>query len=73
MLRHDPSCLSGPISKTRRSWKTGTQAPGQRRDERSVRTELIARIRREIAEGTYETPEKLQIALERLFNRLEWE
>ena len=73
MLRHDASCLSGPISKNRRSWKNGTQAPRPPRDETRVRTELVERIRREIAEGAYETPEKLQIALERLLNRLEWE
>ena len=73
MLRHVASCLSGPISKNRRSWKNGTQAPGPPRDETRVRTELVERIRREIAEGAYETPEKLQIALERLLNRLEWE
>jgi hypothetical protein len=34
---------------------------------------LVERVRREIAEGTYETPEKLEIALEKLLNRLEWE
>lgn len=33
----------------------------------SMRLDLIARVRREIEEGTYETPEKLEIALERLF------
>jgi hypothetical protein len=35
--------------------------------------ELVKRIRREIAEGTYDTPEKLDIALERMLNRMEWE
>jgi hypothetical protein len=38
-----------------------------------MRTDLIERVRREIAEGTYDTPEKLEIALERLLKRLEWE
>ncbi|MHC4294533.1 MAG: flagellar biosynthesis anti-sigma factor FlgM [Planctomycetota bacterium] len=31
-----------------------------------VRTELIEQVRAEIATGTYETPERLEIAVERL-------
>jgi hypothetical protein len=37
-----------------------------------VRTELVERVRREIQAGTYETPEKLEAALEHLLERLEW-
>jgi hypothetical protein len=36
-----------------------------------VRTELVERVRREIAAGVYDTPEKMAIALERLLERLE--
>jgi hypothetical protein len=36
-----------------------------------VRTELVERVRREIAAGVYETPEKWAVALERLLERLE--
>jgi hypothetical protein len=43
------------------------------REENTIRADLVARVRREIADGTYDTPEKLAIALERLLNRLEWE
>ena len=32
----------------------------------AVRKDLVERIRREIADGVYETPEKLAIAIERL-------
>jgi hypothetical protein len=42
-------------------------------DEPEVRTELVQRIRREIAAGTYDTPEKWEEALERLRERLERE
>ncbi len=35
-----------------------------------VRTELVDRIRREIAAGTYDTPEKLEAALDRMVQRL---
>lgn len=39
--------------------------------EPEIRVELVARVRREIAEGLYETPEKLEIALQRLLDRLD--
>jgi negative regulator of flagellin synthesis FlgM len=42
-------------------------------DAPGVRTELVERVRQEIAAGTYETPEKLEAALERLLDRLQWE
>jgi anti-sigma28 factor (negative regulator of flagellin synthesis) len=73
MLQHKPSCLSGPVSKTRRSWNNGADKPRPPRDESTIRAELVERVRREIAEGTYDTPEKMAIALDRLLNRLEWE
>jgi hypothetical protein len=38
--------------------------PGQH--EPRIRWELVQRIRKEIAAGTYETPEKLEKALERM-------
>jgi hypothetical protein len=43
--------------------------PKQR--EPRIRWELVQRIRKEIAAGTYETPEKLEKAMERLLKRLE--
>ena len=36
-----------------------------------IRTELVERVRREIAQGTYDTPEKWAAALDRLLRRLE--
>jgi len=35
----------------------------------AIRHELVARVRREIEAGTYETPEKLDAALARLLER----
>ena len=43
----------------------------QRPIDPDIRADLVARVRREIAEGTYETPEKWEQALDRLVNRLE--
>jgi hypothetical protein len=36
-----------------------------------IRLALVNRVRREIAEGTYDTPEKWEAALDRLLDRLE--
>ncbi len=36
-----------------------------------IRTELVERIRKEIAAGTYDTEEKWEIALDRLLDRLD--
>jgi hypothetical protein len=38
-----------------------------------IRTKLVERIRREIAEGIYDTPEKWDAALDKLSKRLEEE
>ena len=40
------------------------------RGRRSIRWELVHRVRREIADGIYETPEKWDVALDRLMDRL---
>jgi len=39
--------------------------------EQDVREELVNRVRLEIRAGTYDTPEKLQAALDRLAARLD--
>jgi hypothetical protein len=40
-------------------------------DAKPIRTELVERIRKEIAAGTYDTPEKWEAALDSLLDRLE--
>ncbi len=64
MLVHTPSRLAGPVTR-RRSWWNRNR---QRSAEAPIRTELVERVRRKIAAGTYETPEKLQLALSRLLD-----
>jgi hypothetical protein len=39
--------------------------------DRPFRAELVERIRREIAAGTYETPEKWQAALDRFLREVD--
>jgi hypothetical protein len=74
MHRHVPSPLRGPLTRSR-SWWTALDAPPARRGGRgktaAVRHDLVARVRREIADGRYDTPEKWDAALQRLFARLE--
>jgi hypothetical protein len=38
-----------------------------------IRADLVERVRREIAAGTYDTPEKWDAALDRLLDRLQEE
>ena len=61
MYRHGPVCLEGPVTRKRRCWRESSE----------IRAELVARIRREIAAGTYDTPEKWEAALGRLLKGLE--
>jgi negative regulator of flagellin synthesis FlgM len=42
----------------------------QVRDLPEIRQDRVDQIRNEIAKGVYETPEKLQIALERLLDEI---
>lgn len=79
MHTHSSSCLEGPITKNR-DWWLPTEKKTQRRERHSaapnphdpeIRTELVERVRREIAAGTYDTPEKWEAALDRMLDRLQ--
>jgi len=79
MYRHGATSLTGPVSFTRLWWTVPTEAPeadenrtvpAPRTAPDDIRHDLVARVRREIAAGTYETPDKLETALARLVNRL---
>jgi hypothetical protein len=75
MHTHSSSCLEGPVSGTRSWWQNGDvlgQATAKSAlQEEQVRADLVAHVRREIAAGTYDTPEKWQAALDRLCASLE--
>jgi negative regulator of flagellin synthesis FlgM len=79
MYRHGPTCLAGPVSRARVMWiwsdsgatetDTVTFEPSAAHSE--IRMDLVQRVRREIAEGVYDTPEKWEAALDHLCDRLE--
>jgi hypothetical protein len=81
MYRHASTCLKGPITRSREWWYEAPEeevapvglleGPPSAAPEPGPRHDLIARVRREIAEGTYDTPERWEAALERLLDRLE--
>lgn len=72
MIKHGPTCPEIPVSRrrSRKRKEDGGGKPCLALYDPGIRTELVERVRREIAEGAYVTPEKLEIALERLFDRL---
>lgn len=66
MFQHGPTCLKGPRTKQRPAFRTRRESKA----DAAFRADLVARVRREIADGVYETAEKLDIALERMLARI---
>jgi hypothetical protein len=69
----DDETASNPLTPSER-FEEATMNPLDdelHRRERPIRWELVDRVRQEIADGTYETPEKWDVALDRLMDRLE--
>src|SRR5262249_40669257 len=78
MRTHNPTCLAGPITGTRKWWHMAEgetpDRPAHEADNPApplFRAGLVEGVRRDIAAGIYDTPEKWEIALERLRKRLE--
>jgi anti-sigma28 factor (negative regulator of flagellin synthesis) len=69
MRTHSPTSPSGPLSAARDWWRTAAE-PSAETSEPLFRADLVAEIRSQIAAGTYDTPEKWEIALDRLLDRL---
>lgn len=68
MDRHMQTRPQRPVSHNRLYWLFN---PPVEEETEEFRHDLVARIRRQIADGIYETPEKWQAALDRLAEELE--
>jgi hypothetical protein len=74
MYHHGSLCLAWaplPSGEEQRSSQEETLPARPDADAAEVRHDLIARVRKEIAAGTYDTEEKWEVALDRLCRRLE--
>ena len=78
-----PNGMGGPLRGTSVWWhgqnnatqppsdeETSPPAGGAYEDDPTIRKELVNRVRREIAEGVYDSPAKWEQALDRLMNRM---
>ena len=83
MHEHGHDELTGPVRGTAAWWRgmraaaeqagEGSLAPTalQENDARPIRTDLVERVRKEIADGAYDTDAKWEVALDRLLDRLQ--
>ncbi|HTU93455.1 MAG TPA: hypothetical protein VMF69_25470 [Gemmataceae bacterium] len=67
MYRHMPTCPQKPSAHNRLYWLFNKPVEEETEE---FRHDLVARIRRQIADGVYDTEEKWQAALERLAEEL---
>ena len=67
MTTHAPCVLKGPVTLDSPWW---ARPKTRKRRWRGIRAHLVARIRAEIAAGTYDTPEKWDKALDKLSRQL---
>jgi hypothetical protein len=71
MTLHAPCALKGPVTQDRPWWSRSRRASPRRRPKSAaVRTDLVASVRRQIAAGTYDTPERWEKALDKLAEQL---
>lgn len=82
MHQHGPDPLAGPLRGTSAWWHSQSPPPdppapdedaaprARKRGPRKIRTELVARVKAEIAAGAYDTPERFQAALERMMEQI---
>ena len=70
MTIHAPSILKGPVTRERPWWTQSQRRARRRRPVKGIRADLVARVRQQIADGTYDTPERWDAALDTLSQSL---
>lgn len=73
MHSHGPATLPGPFTRRHTTVKRPAKPHRTSLPAESVipvRTELVARVRRAIADGTYDTPERWAAAIDKLARSL---
>ncbi len=80
MRDQGPGSWDGPIRGTPAWWRGLGPADGNatadkevmasKRHKRGIRKELVERVKRDIAAGVYDTPEKWEAALDNLLERM---
>jgi hypothetical protein len=69
MTLHGPCTLEGPVTQDCPWWAQPKRKP-RKRPPAGVRADLVARVKRQIADGTYDTPERWEAALDKLARTL---
>ncbi|MFL5330980.1 MAG: flagellar biosynthesis anti-sigma factor FlgM [Gemmataceae bacterium] len=69
MVIQGPSRLRGPITQHDKQW-LGHNATADV-DESPIRRELVDRVKAQIADGTYDTPEKFEAAFLKMLEGIE--
>ena len=64
MHRHGPCTLKGPVTLEYPWWAMPPRT--RKRSGAIIRADVVARVRREIADGAYDTPERWEAALDKL-------
>lgn len=66
MTLHAPCTLEGPVTRDCPWWAQ----PKRKRPRTGIRADLVARVKQQIADGTYDTPERWDAALDQLARSL---
>ncbi len=80
MYWHTPVAPRGPATRARAWWNALAEEPHTGDEsgppgatavmDEEIRADLVARVRQEIAEGRYDTPEKWNAAVDQLLARM---
>jgi len=70
MTFHGSCTLKGPVTQDLSWWAAPQRTPRRPSPANGIRTALVARVKAQIAAGTYDTPERWDAALDKLAEAL---